>query len=55
MGGDYNWPSVEETKIYRFKVRKLINDIIDRTPLQLPVRWDEPWVCICFVFILFSF
>jgi hypothetical protein len=44
MGGDYKWPTVQETKEYRLKLRNLINDVIDRTPLVLPVKWDSPWV-----------
>lgn len=44
MGGDYKWPSVEETKEFRLKMKKLILEIIDRTPLELPVKWDSQWV-----------
>lgn len=44
MGGNYKWPTVEQTKQYRAKVRDLINKVIDRTPLTLPVNWDSPWV-----------
>ncbi|CAF0779293.1 unnamed protein product [Brachionus calyciflorus] len=43
MGGSYKWPTVEETKEFRLKVRELINKVIDRTPLELPVTWDSPW------------
>lgn len=45
MGGDYKWPTVAEVKEYRLKVKKLINDVIDRTPLELPVKWDSKLVC----------
>ena len=44
MGGDYKWPTVEETREYRLKVRKLINEMIERTPLELPVDANSPWV-----------
>jgi hypothetical protein len=44
MGGDYKWPTVEQTKQFRAKVRELINKVIDRTPLTLPVNWKNPWV-----------
>jgi hypothetical protein len=44
MGGDYKWPTVQETKEYRLKLRNLINVVIDRTPLVLPVKWDSQWV-----------
>lgn len=43
MGGNYKWPTVEETKEFRAKVRNLIYKVIDRTPLELPVTWDSPW------------
>ena len=44
MGGDYIWPSVDDTREYRLRVRKLINHVIDRTPLVLPVTQQSPWV-----------
>ena len=44
MGGEYKWPTVPETKEYRLKVRELINKVIDRTPLELPVTQDSKWV-----------
>ena len=44
MGGDCKWPTVEETREYRLKVRKLINGMIDKTPLELPVDMNSPWV-----------
>lgn len=43
MGGSYKWPSVEETKEFRVKIRSLIHQVIDRTPLELPVTWNSPW------------
>ena len=52
MGGDYKWPTVEETRNYRKKVRELILKVIDRTELKLPITWDSPWVHIyLFLFI----
>ena len=43
MGGDYNWPSVAQTKEYRAKVRIIINEIIDRThQASVLVRTDRP-------------
>lgn len=44
MGGNYRWPSVEDVREFRLKVRELINKVIDRTPLELPVTWNSPWV-----------
>lgn len=46
MGGSYRWPNVEDVKEFRLKTRELINKVIDRTPLELPVTWDSPWVVI---------
>ena len=44
MGGDYNWPSVSETREYRKRVRELINKVIDRVDIKLPVTWESPLV-----------
>jgi hypothetical protein len=41
MGGDYNWPRVENVKEYRSKVRELIYDLIGRINLELPVTWNH--------------
>ncbi|KAI6656595.1 Meiotically up-regulated protein [Oopsacas minuta] len=43
MGGALNWPSLERIIEYRRNVRKLILDVIDSTPLQLPITWDSTW------------
>ena len=42
--GDYKWPTVEETREYRLKVRKIINEMIEKTPLKLPIDMENPWV-----------
>jgi len=39
----YNWPSIEETQIYRQKVYDLVTSIIEETPLVLPITQDSPW------------
>jgi hypothetical protein len=44
MGGSYCWPTVERVKEFRLKVKELILKVIDRTPLELPVKWDSPMV-----------
>ena len=44
MGGSYKWPSVSEVLDYRRKVKEVILDVIDNTPLELPVTKDHPWV-----------
>lgn len=41
----YNWPSVPEVRHYRGEVKKVILDVIDRTPLLLPIDWGSPfWI-----------
>ena len=44
MGGSYRWPTIEQIREYRLEVRQLINKVIDRLPLELPIVWDSPWV-----------
>ena len=44
MGGLFKWPSVHDVLVYRNEVRQLVLDVIDKTPLQLPVTEDSPWV-----------
>ncbi len=42
---NYNWPSVSAVREYRDKARKLITDIIQNAPLNLPITWkDDFWV-----------
>lgn len=41
----YDWPSVEETKTYRNKVKGVVEVLIDTLPLELPIKWDSPfWI-----------
>lgn len=44
MGGAYKWPSLDEVVEYRKEVRQIILQIIEETPLQLPVTMNSPWV-----------
>ena len=44
MGGKFKWPQLDDVIEYRRKVRHLILQLIDRTPLELPVTMDSPWV-----------
>ena len=53
MGGNFEWPSVEKIFHYRVKVRKIVLDIIDTLPLELPITQDSPWVSIRRVHIEF--
>ena len=44
MGGSFVWPTVAKVAEYRKKVRKAILDVIDATPLELPVTQESKWV-----------
>ena len=44
MGGSFVWPTVAKVAEYRKKVRKTILDVIDNTPLELPVTQESKWV-----------
>ena len=48
MGGEYKWPTVEETKVFRKKTRELVEKVIKRSNLNLPVKWDSDWVNLYF-------
>ena len=39
----YDWPARMEVKEYRDKVRDLVDGLIRRLPLTLPVAWDDPF------------
>ena len=42
---NYNWPSPQQVKAYRDKVRQLVDDFILTAPMTLPIRWDDPmWI-----------
>lgn len=41
----YDWPSVDEVRVYRNQVRACVDDVIDRMPLTLPITHDSiAWV-----------
>lgn len=39
----YDWPPVAEVKAYRQQVKAMINRVIQKAPLKLPIDWDNPW------------
>lgn len=43
MGGEYKWPTVDEVMDYRRTVRNLIIQMIQDTPLVLPINKESPW------------
>ena len=41
----YDWPNHKQVKDYRDKVRELVDGLIRRLPLKLPIIWEDPfWV-----------
>ena len=42
---NYNWPEVDAVREYRDKVKDKVLEVIDTTPLQLPIDWENPfWI-----------
>ena len=39
----YKWPSVPEVRAYRDMAKKVIIDVIEETPLNMPIGWDDPF------------
>ena len=39
----YDWPTRQAVKEYRDKVRELVDGLIRRHPLKLPITWDDPF------------
>ena len=39
----YAWPTSEEARAYRQKVRALVNEVIGRLPMTLPITESSPW------------
>ena len=37
----YEWPSVEEVKQYRSKVRQAVNNLIDDVEFTIPINWES--------------
>lgn len=39
----YDWPTIDEVRAYRNKVRDSVLALIDALPLSLPINWQNPW------------
>jgi 5-histidylcysteine sulfoxide synthase/putative 4-mercaptohistidine N1-methyltranferase len=39
----YEWPTLSQTQHYRDEVYKIVNDLIDTLPLELPISQESPW------------
>ncbi|WP_368030540.1 5-histidylcysteine sulfoxide synthase [Arcobacter sp. s6] len=41
----YTWPTFEQTKEYRDKVKQIVLNLIDTLEFTLPINWDSPmWI-----------
>jgi len=41
----YNWPAVPDVRDYRNKAKEVILNVIDKSPLTLPINWENPfWI-----------
>jgi 5-histidylcysteine sulfoxide synthase len=41
----YDWPTLDEVRVYRNQVRELVDETIRTMPLAMPIRWEQPfWV-----------
>lgn len=39
----YDWPTCQQVKVYRDKVREMVDGLIRKMPLSLPISWESPW------------
>lgn len=39
----YDWPPVPEVRAYRDEAKRMILQVIDNTPPELPIGWDNPF------------
>jgi len=39
----YDWPSVDDVRVYRRTVRATVDRLIRTLPLTLPIGWEHPW------------
>ncbi len=39
----YDWPTRQQVKEYRDRVRELLDGLIRTLPLTLPITWESPW------------
>jgi len=41
----YDWPTIDEVRHYRNRVKAVVSDLIQSMPLTLPITWESPaWV-----------
>jgi 5-histidylcysteine sulfoxide synthase/putative 4-mercaptohistidine N1-methyltranferase len=40
---NYDWPTVAEVRAYRDSVRATVDELIRKTDIELPIRWDSPF------------
>ena len=40
---DYDWPTINEVRSYRKTMRNIVDQLLTKTELTLPINWDNPW------------
>jgi 5-histidylcysteine sulfoxide synthase/putative 4-mercaptohistidine N1-methyltranferase len=40
---NYDWPTLDQVKVYRNQVRDMVVNVISNQPLSLPIDWHHPW------------
>lgn len=41
----YDWPTVAETRQFREEVKRVVLNVIDNAPLEMPITWESPlWI-----------
>jgi len=44
---NYNWPTVNEVREYREKVKKFFNEYLEKLEFTLPINWENPmWIAL---------
>ena len=49
MGGTFQWPNLAEVLQFRQEVYKVILEVIETAPLELPITMNHPWVCVDYI------
>ncbi len=42
-GTHYDWPTVDEVRVYRKAMRVMVDQLIGSLPLPLPITWESAW------------
>jgi 5-histidylcysteine sulfoxide synthase/putative 4-mercaptohistidine N1-methyltranferase len=39
----YDWPTIDQVRDYRNKVRDVVDNLIKTMPLEMPINWESDW------------